>query len=154
MFNKYASETITVTSTASVTVSHVATQVVTVFQIVVDTSTIVSTVEITVSSAATQTDVTYVTTTVVARRAAPLDTIPGRLERHRAPHPAQASVSKPELARRDEGPTGDLATPIASTGVVTLFVTKTSDVTRTEMTTVTAPTTSLVLTTIFQTITK
>lgn len=147
-----------------------------------ETSTILSTVEVTVSSADTETDVIYVTKTAHVERAATPEAKHRKLGRYKAPRTrvvarlASASGSFASPARRDAqlledvvatdiaaataatevvaAPTESVASPIASTAMVTVLVTHMDEETGIESTTVTAPTTSLALTTIFRTDTK
>lgn len=134
---------VTVTSISYQTVSHVATQVATVVVVVVDTSTVLSTTEITVSSAATQTNIVYVTSTFVAKRAV-------------------ATAESGQLGKKDAG---DVAAavkrqatqpnmPVDPPSTVTRFITQTTDVTRVVSTTITSEDTSTSTITILRTQTK
>jgi hypothetical protein len=173
LFISYANissrQTVTITNTTVVTVSHVATAIVTVLQAAVDTSTIFSTVQVTVSSADTQTVVTYVTTTVPA--AATKRAVSGRVyspggdeglgilhriyKRLASAWQDLASRSPAEflLLARQAIPTGTLAPTNASTTTITVQVTRISDVTNIISSTTTAQTTSITLTTLLQTVT-
>ncbi|KAJ9137392.1 hypothetical protein NKR19_g8233, partial [Coniochaeta hoffmannii] len=158
--------TVIVTSAAEVTVSHVATQVVTVEQAVVSTSTIFSTTEVVVSSGGTQTDVVYVTVTAKsAKRAAVVevlepkqdglwDTVSLFYKRFSFPWTPPTTSRSAPIQKRALRATQEALTPISSSTVITTRITRTSDVTSFIPTTTTVPTSSIVLTTIFQTRTR
>lgn len=153
-----------VTDTAQVTVSHTATQPVTVVQAEVQTSTIFSTITTTVSNEATQTDTEFVTVTSIVKRevlvvldrrhvdAPPAlglrETLSHFFKRFSLPWTA---VTRGGLLRRAEIAPGELASAISSATTATTTVTRTADVTSYIEATTTAISTSVVLTTILQT---
>ncbi|OIW34395.1 hypothetical protein CONLIGDRAFT_638758 [Coniochaeta ligniaria NRRL 30616] len=159
-------ETVIVTSADVVTVSHVATQLVTVEQAVVSTSTIFSTTEVTVSSGGTQTDVEYVTVTAAsAKRAVVVEVLEARQDglwntlnlfykRFSFPWTAATSPQSEPIQKRALRATQEPQTPISSSTVITTSITRTSDVTSFVSTTTTVPTSSIVLVTVFQTKTR
>lgn len=166
-----ASETVIVTSAALVTVSHVATQLVTVEQAVVSTSTIFSTTEITVSSGGTQTDIVYVTVTAAtaAKRAAVVEVLEARHEpsqdglwntlslfyrRFSFPWTSPVGPQLAPIQRRALRATQEPLAAISSSTVITTSITRTSDVTSFVSSTTTVPTSSIVLVTVFQTKTR
>lgn len=152
------------------TVSHVATQIVTVEQAVVSTSTIFSTTEVTVSGGGTETDVVYVTVTAApAKRAVVLEVVEPRQEhspeglwntlnlfykRFSFPWtPAIAARTSPIQKRALKATQAPLS-PVSSSTVITTSVTHTNDITSFVSKTTTVPTSSLVLVTVFQTKTR
>ncbi|KAJ9139118.1 hypothetical protein NKR23_g8003 [Pleurostoma richardsiae] len=168
---------ITTTQTVLVTALHTAIRTVTVREDVVLTSTVNSLIDVTVSSAAaTQTDLVFVTTTVdpspsavaiqqahqvrepaateipnVLRRS--LDSLGSLFKRSiRYPHGIHAALRLSEdtlLRPRQATQSDQSATAATSTASVT--VTKTTDITGFVSTTVTQPSTSVVLTTAYRT---
>lgn len=157
----------TVTSATEVTVSHVATDTVTVEHDIVSTSMLVSTTQVTVTSGGgTETDVVYVTVTAspsAAKRAAVVDDLEARQEisqdgiwdtlhlfYRRFSFPWTETTSAP-VQRRALRATQAPMSAISSSTVVTTSVTRTSDVTSFVSVTTTVPTSSLAFSTIVQT---
>jgi hypothetical protein len=145
--DKLRRATQTVTSTVLQTVTHIATQRATVVIAEIEISTAVSTIDVTISSAETQTNVIWATATAVAKRAVaslskggePRQLMPtrGRLSR-----PPGSIALNPRQASQGEPPT------------VTNYVTQTTDTLSISSVTVTAYTTSTIVTTVYQTNTR
>ncbi|KAB5551420.1 hypothetical protein GE09DRAFT_1288046 [Coniochaeta sp. 2T2.1] len=161
-------ETVIVTSAAVVTVSHVATQIVTVEQAVVSTSTIFSTTVVTVSNGETETDIVYVTVTAApaTKRAVVVKDLKRREEeglwgtlnlfakRFSFPWTSSVNARSAPIQRRAVRPTQAPLDAAASTTSITTSITQTSDVTSFVSQTTTVPTSSIVRTTVMQTRTR
>ena len=168
---------VTITSITYQTVSHIATQVATVLLVVVGTSTIISTSEVIVEHAETQTNVVWMTSTTVAKRAVTTPGLPP-LERENPP-PSESRLSWAGALRASWGSIRGLssvgmrlphavddaglvprqatrqpAAAVTAASTVTKFVTQTKDITSIASVTVTTETTSYVMTTVFRTNTK
>ncbi|KAL2133044.1 hypothetical protein VTI74DRAFT_2983 [Chaetomium olivicolor] len=155
-----------ITSTISETATRIATQRVTIVVAEVEISTAVSTIDVTISTAATQTDVVWVTSTAFAKRAvaSPNAAQLGKRDTSTvAPNPdlsGGAAIERREPTRegslqthRDIIPAPRQASPeMAPT--VTNVVTHTVAVTSVSSVFITAHTTSMTVTTIYQTNTR
>lgn len=159
----------TSTSTLLSTVSHVSTQLITVVDVVLETSTFTSVIDVTVSSPeATQTELTIVTVTAPAKRglSTPLSRPVAETRDEdgyywsalvsiilrggsRARNNRQLdTASHLGFSRRQAGE------PSPEAGVTTtviVYVTHTTDITEWVSSTVASPSTSLVLTTVYET---
>jgi hypothetical protein len=144
----------------------VATEVVTVEQAVVSTSTVFSTTDVTVTSGGTQTDIVYVTVTakpakrevvnevIESRQDGLWDTLSLFYKRFSFPWTPAAASGRAEIRKRALRATQAPLTPVSSSTVITTRITRTSDITSFVSVTTTVPTSSIAITTVFQTRTR
>lgn len=157
------SAAVTVTSTIYETSTYLDTRETTIVIVEVGTSTVLSTVEATISNAATQTDVEWVTATVTAAANPAVKRVDGDGE----PPPSNSKRSYLDsLYHRghdwvNNGPVIHRKQAVsviapAATGASTLtkFTTQVSTLTNIDVRTITKTSTSYVMTTIFETVTK